>query len=75
MTDYYQLDLDDMVIALNNRDADIELLEKKLAIAVRALVFYKNDTCAEPYVSRIASETLKKLEEVTTETIKERRIK
>lgn len=48
-------------------------LEKRLAIAVRALAFYKNDTCAEPYISRIATETLKKMEEVATETIKERR--
>lgn len=37
MTDYYELDLDDMVIALNNKDIDIELLQKKLDIALDTL--------------------------------------
>lgn len=64
MTDYYQLELDDMVIALNNKDVEIEQLQKKLDIAVRALDFYKRATHSEPYVSRIASETLKEMEEV-----------
>lgn len=48
-------------------------LERKLTIAVKALDFYKKATHSEPYVSRIATETLKKMEEVATETIKERR--
>lgn len=48
-------------------------LEKKLALAVKALAFYSNDTCAEPYISRIATETLKIMEEVATKPIKERR--
>lgn len=37
MKDYYQLELDDMVIALENKDAEIEHLQKKLEIAVKAL--------------------------------------
>ena len=37
MTDYYQLELDDMVIALYNKDADIELLQKKLDLALDTL--------------------------------------
>lgn len=69
MTDYYQLDLDDMVIALNNKDVDIELLQKKLEIATKALQYYAEGTLGGSF----ASETLKEMEEVTTETIKERR--
>lgn len=44
-------------------------LEKKLAIAVKALQYYVEGILG----SSFATETLKKLEEVTTETIKERR--
>lgn len=43
---------------------EIELLQKKLKIAMRALKFYKNDTCSEPYISRIATETLNEIDEV-----------
>ena len=44
MQDYYQLELDDMVIALNNKDAVVELLQKKLEIATRALKKYESAT-------------------------------
>lgn len=44
-------------------------LEKKLAIAVKALQYYAEGILGNSF----ASETLKILEEVTTETIKERR--
>lgn len=37
MKDYYQLELDDMVIALINKDSEIEQLQKKLEIATKAL--------------------------------------
>ena len=37
MQDYYQLELDDMVIALNNKDVVVELLQKKLDIAIKSL--------------------------------------
>lgn len=33
---------------------EIELLQKKLDIATKALDFYKKDVCGEPYVSRVA---------------------
>ena len=42
----------------------IDLLEKKLAIATKTLDFYKKATHSDPYVSRIATETLEKMEEV-----------
>lgn len=44
MKDYYQLELDDMVSALNNKDTDIELLQKKLDIATKALKEYADRT-------------------------------
>lgn len=37
---------------------EIELLQKKLDIATKALDFYKKDVCGEPYVSRVAANTL-----------------
>lgn len=44
----------------------IEQLQKKLDIAVKALDFYKKDVCGEPYISRIATETLKEIDLVGT---------
>lgn len=66
MKDYYQLELDDMVIALTIKDAEIELLQKKLDIAVKALDFYKKDVCGEPYISSIAKKALKEIDLVGT---------
>lgn len=45
---------------------NIEQLQKKLDIAVKALYFYKKDVCGEPYISRIATETLKEIDLVGT---------
>ena len=41
-----------------------EQLEKKFDIAIKALDFYKKDVCGESYISRIATETLKEIDEV-----------
>ena len=43
MTDYYQLELDDMVIALENKDVEIEQLQKKLDIAIKVLKEYADE--------------------------------
>ena len=40
----------------------IELLQKKLDIAVKALNFYKKDVCGEPYISKIATEALREID-------------
>lgn len=40
---YYQLELDDMVIVLNNKDSYIEQLQNKLDIATKALKEYANE--------------------------------
>lgn len=52
------------VIKLVLADDEIAKLQKKLDIATKALNFYKNDTCSEPYVRRIAIQALKEMEEV-----------
>lgn len=71
MTDYYQLELDDMVIALNNKDADIERLQKKLDIAVKALkkidpqnVPFKDFYHRGAILRSIARKALKEIKEV-----------
>lgn len=65
MTDYYELELDDMVIALNNKDIDIELLQKKLDIAVKALKHMaKFPAYYHDYTGPAAQKALKEIEEV-----------
>lgn len=54
------------VIKLVLADDEIAKLQKQLDIAIKALNFYKNDTCSEPYVSRIAIETLNEIDKVGT---------
>lgn len=48
---------------ISRRLDNIGLLQKKLDIAVKALDFYKKDVCGEPYISKIATEALREIEE------------
>lgn len=71
MTDYYQLELDDMVIALENKDVEIENLQKKLDIATKALEEYAKDYFYtkgggryENHNPMLAQQALKDMEEV-----------
>ena len=45
---------------------EIELLQKKLDVAVKALDFYKKDVCGEPHISGIAKKALKEIDLVGT---------
>lgn len=63
MKDYYQLELDDMVIALTIKDAEIEQLQKKLDIAVKALNRIREVSAYNPgqlsYVGQFATRKVK----------------
>lgn len=63
--DYYELELDDLVISLSNADATIGRLERKLDIATKALkrIFYERDERAVGDYLWIASNALKEMEE------------
>lgn len=54
------------VIKLVLADDEIAKLQKKLNIALKALNFYTNDICSEPYIPRIAIQALKEIDEVGT---------
>lgn len=58
--DYYQLELDDLVISLSNADATIERLKKQLKIATKALSDiedgYSESTCAGQTVRQALKE-------------------
>lgn len=64
--DYYELELDDLVISLSNADATIGRLERKLDIATKALkrIFYERDERAVGDYLWIASNALKEMEDV-----------
>jgi hypothetical protein len=66
MNEYYKLKLINTLASSTENNVEIEKLQKKLDIATKALVFYKNDMCSEPYISRIATETLKEIDLVGT---------